>query len=77
MSKRYRWGHSGHNAQGMRCRYVLWDGVRCADFMVRDRLRTADLHATLGLIHSIGYASIETYPLLYNGPAMNSKALWA
>jgi hypothetical protein len=45
--------------------------------MVRDRLRTADLHATLGLIHSIGYASIETYPLLYNGPAMNSKALWA
>jgi sugar phosphate isomerase/epimerase len=44
-------------------------------YMVRDRLGPDDLHATLSLIHSIGYASIETYPLVYNRPARELKAL--
>jgi hypothetical protein len=44
-------------------------------YMVRDWLGPADLHATLSLIHSIGYASIETYPLVYNRPARELKAL--
>ena len=44
-------------------------------FMVRDRLQPADLPATLSLIHSIGYATIETYPLVYNRPAKELKAL--
>ena len=44
-------------------------------FMVRDRLQPADLPATLSLIHSIGYATIETYPLVYNRPARELKAL--
>jgi sugar phosphate isomerase/epimerase len=42
-------------------------------YMVRDHL--ADLPATLSLIHSIGYATIETYPLVYNRPARELKAL--
>jgi sugar phosphate isomerase/epimerase len=44
-------------------------------FMVRDRLGPAELPATLRLIHSIGYATIETYPLVYNRPARELKAL--
>jgi sugar phosphate isomerase/epimerase len=44
-------------------------------FMVRDRLQPAELPATLRLIHEIGYASIETYPLVYNRPAKELKAL--
>jgi sugar phosphate isomerase/epimerase len=44
-------------------------------FMVRDRLGPADLPATLRLIHSVGYATIETYPLVYNRPAKELKAL--
>jgi sugar phosphate isomerase/epimerase len=43
-------------------------------FMVRDRLGPADLPATLRLIHSVGYATIETYPLVYNRPAKELKA---
>jgi len=44
-------------------------------FMVRDLLQPAQLPATLRLIHEIGYASIETYPLVYNRPAKELKAL--
>lgn len=44
-------------------------------YMVRDRLKPAELPATLRLIHDIGYASIETYPLVYNRPAKELKAL--
>lgn len=44
-------------------------------YMVRDRLQPKDLPATLRLIHEIGYASIETYPLVYNRPAKELKAL--
>ena len=36
-------------------------------YMVRDKLK--DLPAILRLIHEIGYASIETYPLVYDRPA--------
>lgn len=44
-------------------------------FMVRDRLGPKDLVPTLDLIHSIGYASIETYPLVYDRPAKDLKKL--
>jgi|CZKF01.1.fsa_nt_gi sugar phosphate isomerase/epimerase len=44
-------------------------------YMVRDRLQPAELPATLRLIHEIGYASIETYPLVYTRPAKELKAL--
>jgi sugar phosphate isomerase/epimerase len=44
-------------------------------FMVRDRLGPAELPATLRLIHSFGYATVETYPLVYNRPAKELKAL--
>lgn len=44
-------------------------------FMVRDRLKPAELPATLRLIHSFGYDTIETYPLVYNRPARELKAL--
>jgi sugar phosphate isomerase/epimerase len=44
-------------------------------FMVRDRLKPAELPATLRMIHEIGYATIETYPLVYNRPAKELKAL--
>jgi sugar phosphate isomerase/epimerase len=44
-------------------------------YMVRDRLKPAELPATLRLIHKIGYASIETYPLVYTRPAIELKAL--
>jgi sugar phosphate isomerase/epimerase len=44
-------------------------------YMVRDRLKPAELPATLRLIHEIGYASIETYPLVYTRPAKDLKAL--
>ena len=43
--------------------------------MFRDPLGPADLHATLSLIHSVGYATVETYPLVYNRPARELKAL--
>jgi sugar phosphate isomerase/epimerase len=43
--------------------------------MVRDRLKPTELPATLRLIHEIGYATIETYPLVYNRPAKELKAL--
>jgi len=35
----------------------------------------ADLRRTLRLIHDIGYASVETYPIVYNRPAKELKAL--
>ncbi|MGA2832196.1 MAG: sugar phosphate isomerase/epimerase [Terracidiphilus sp.] len=44
-------------------------------YMFRDRLGPADLDRTLSLIHSVGYATIETYPLVYNRPARELKAL--
>ncbi|MFY9853890.1 MAG: sugar phosphate isomerase/epimerase [Terracidiphilus sp.] len=44
-------------------------------FMVRDRLGPAELPATLRLIRSFGYATVETYPLVYNRPAKELKAL--
>jgi sugar phosphate isomerase/epimerase len=34
-----------------------------------------DLGATLGLIHEIGYVSVETFPAVYNRPAKELKAL--
>lgn len=34
-----------------------------------------DLPATLRTIHEIGYASVETYPIVYNRPAGELKAL--
>jgi sugar phosphate isomerase/epimerase len=37
----------------------------------------ADLAATLRLIHSIGYTSVETFPPVYNRPAKELKALIA
>lgn len=40
-------------------------------YMVRSLL--ADLPETLALIHSIGYQSVETYPLVYNRPAAELK----
>jgi sugar phosphate isomerase/epimerase len=43
--------------------------------MVRDRLKPAELPATLRMIHEIGYATIETYPLVYTRPAKDLKAL--
>jgi sugar phosphate isomerase/epimerase len=42
-------------------------------YTVRNYLK--DLPATLGLIHSIGYSSIETYFSVYNRPARELKAL--
>ncbi|MGA2349602.1 MAG: sugar phosphate isomerase/epimerase [Terracidiphilus sp.] len=44
-------------------------------YMVRDRLQPQELPATLRLIHEIGYATVETYPLVYNRPAKELKAL--
>jgi sugar phosphate isomerase/epimerase len=44
-------------------------------YMVRDRLK--DLPGTLRLIHDIGYASVETYPLVYDRPAKDLRALIA
>jgi sugar phosphate isomerase/epimerase len=41
--------------------------------MVRNDI--SDLGATLRLIHEIGYASVETYPIVYNRPAKELKAL--
>jgi sugar phosphate isomerase/epimerase len=46
-------------------------------FMVRDRVGPQDLAATLRMIHQIGYPSIETYPLVYNRPARELRALIA
>jgi sugar phosphate isomerase/epimerase len=42
-------------------------------FTVRNDIK--DLGATLRMIHSIGYASVETYPIVYNRPAKELKAL--
>lgn len=42
-------------------------------YTVRNNLK--DLPATLGLIHSIGYASVETFSAVYNRPARELKAL--
>ncbi len=42
-------------------------------FTVRNDI--ADLAATLRLIHSIGYANIETFPAVYNRPAKELKSL--
>jgi len=42
-------------------------------FTVRNDI--ADLGKTLQLIHSIGYASVETFPAVYNRPAKELKAL--
>jgi sugar phosphate isomerase/epimerase len=42
-------------------------------FTVRNNI--TDLGATLGLIHSIGYATVETFPAVYNRPARELKAL--
>lgn len=44
-------------------------------YMVRNDI--SDLGATLKLIHDIGYASVETYPIVYNRPARELKALIA
>jgi sugar phosphate isomerase/epimerase len=43
--------------------------------MIRDRLK--NLPATLGLIHDIGYASLEGYPFIYDRPAKELKAVIA
>jgi sugar phosphate isomerase/epimerase len=42
-------------------------------YMVRNVI--SDLGATLRLIHEIGYASVETYPIVYEHPAKELKAL--
>lgn len=42
-------------------------------YTVRNDIK--DLPATLRLIHSIGYASVETFPAIYNHPAKELKAL--
>ena len=44
-------------------------------YMVRNDI--SNLGATLKLIHDIGYASVETYPIVYNRPAKELKALIA
>lgn len=44
-------------------------------YMVRNDI--GDLGATLRLIHDMGYASVETYPIVYNRPAKELKALIA
>jgi sugar phosphate isomerase/epimerase len=44
-------------------------------FMVRERLKPDEVPETLRLIHQIGYASVETYPLVYSRPAKELKAL--
>jgi sugar phosphate isomerase/epimerase len=44
-------------------------------YMVRDMLK--DLSATLRLIHEIGYASVETFPPIYDRPAKDLKSLLA
>jgi len=43
--------------------------------MVRNQLKPAEVPATLRLIHEIGYATVETYPLVYTHPAKELKAL--
>jgi sugar phosphate isomerase/epimerase len=60
-------------AQAAATRSGLEFGVQI--YMVRDRLDNAQLPATLRLIHEIGYATIETYPLVYSRPAKELKAL--
>ena len=42
-------------------------------YTVRNNI--SDLAATLRLIHQIGYASVETFPPVYNRPAKELKAL--
>lgn len=42
-------------------------------FTVRDDIK--DLAATLRLMHGIGYASVETFPAVYNRPAKELKSL--
>lgn len=46
-------------------------------YMVRHQISGphADLPGTLSLIHSIGYASVETYPIVYDRPAKELKSL--
>jgi len=44
-------------------------------YMVRNHI--SDLGATLRLIHDIGYASVESYPIVYNRTAKELKALIA
>jgi sugar phosphate isomerase/epimerase len=44
-------------------------------YMVRDRLKPDEVPGTLRLIHEIGYATVETYPLVYTRPAKELKAL--
>ena len=46
-------------------------------YMLRDRLKPEQLPGTLRLIHDIGYASVETYPLVYDRPAKALRALIA
>jgi sugar phosphate isomerase/epimerase len=40
-------------------------------FMVREHVK--DLDTTLAMIHRIGYARLETYPIIYNRPAKELK----
>jgi len=42
-------------------------------YTVRNQIK--NLRATLQLIHSIGYSSVETFPPIYNRPARELKAL--
>jgi sugar phosphate isomerase/epimerase len=42
-------------------------------FTVRNQI--GDLTGTLRLIHNIGYATIETYPIVYNRPAKELKSV--
>ena len=42
-------------------------------YTVRDDIK--DLAATLRLMHAIGYASVETFPAVYNRPAKELKSL--
>jgi len=48
-------------------------------YMVRERLTAQPsaegVAATLRMIHDIGYASVETYPIVYNRPAKELKSL--
>jgi hypothetical protein len=43
-------------------------------FTVRNDI--ADLGKTLRLIHDIGYASVETFPPIYNRPAKELNSPW-
>ncbi len=61
--------HAASTASGMEF------GVQL--YMVRHQIAgpQSDLPGTLRLIHSIGYASVETYPIIYDRPAKELKAL--